>query len=285
MIKAIILDVDGVIVGNKIGINFPLPHKDVMQKFKDIHAKGMPIILCTGKFNFAIQEIIKQAKLNNPHITDGGALIIDPINNKIIKKHVIERSVVTECVKRCLENNIYIELYTPEAYYIQTTQVSDFTSKRTKVLQMEPIIVDSLFSTAEKEDVIKIISFANDENDMPRIKKAIEHLGKKITFTWSFHPYTKPARPGLITAPNVSKAHAAKEAVEGLDISFDEILGVGDTIGDWNFMELCKYAATLENGEKKLKDLVKTKDKGNYFIASHIDDNGIFDILKYFTLA
>lgn len=49
-------------------------------------------------------------------------------------------------------------------------------------------------------------------------------------------------------------------------------------------MQLCKYVATLENGDDKIKQLVKTKGEGNYFIAPHINDNGIFDILNYFSI-
>lgn len=284
MIKAIILDVDGVIVGDKTGVNFPLPHTDVIQKFQKLHAQGLPIILCTGKFNFAIQEIIKQAKLDNPHITDGGALIINPIKNQVIKKHIIEKDVVKECAKKCLEQNIYVELYTPQAFFIQKNQVSEFTDKRIKVLQMGAAIVDSLTLLAEQEDIIKIIAFVDNDSKMPQLEKIMSNFGDKITFTWSSHPFLKPVRPGLITAPNVSKAHAAKEAVESLGLSFKDILGVGDTLSDWSFMELCKYAATLENGEEQLKELVKTKGEGNYFISPHVNDNGIFEILNYFQI-
>jgi len=40
-IKAIILDVDGVIVGEKIGFNAPYPHLDVINKLKQIREKGI----------------------------------------------------------------------------------------------------------------------------------------------------------------------------------------------------------------------------------------------------
>ena len=38
-IKAIILDVDGVIVGEKIGFNSPNPHPDVIEKLKFFEKK------------------------------------------------------------------------------------------------------------------------------------------------------------------------------------------------------------------------------------------------------
>jgi hydroxymethylpyrimidine pyrophosphatase-like HAD family hydrolase len=134
MVKAVMLDVDGVIVGNKVGINFPLPSEPVINTFKNLRSKGLPIILCTSKFNYAILEIIKKAQLNNFHITDGGALIIDPLDNQIIK-FTIDKNAVMTCTKRSLEKDIYIELYTPEAYYVQKTQVCGFTNRRTHILQ------------------------------------------------------------------------------------------------------------------------------------------------------
>lgn len=47
MIKAIITDIDGIIVGKKQGVNFPLPNELVIQKLKELHNNGLAIILCS----------------------------------------------------------------------------------------------------------------------------------------------------------------------------------------------------------------------------------------------
>src|SRR5947209_1656529 len=80
MIKAIITDIDGIIIGEKIGFNSPHPHSKVLRALKIIREKGIPICLCSGKPHYAIGEVIKRAELHNPHITDGGAVTIDPID-------------------------------------------------------------------------------------------------------------------------------------------------------------------------------------------------------------
>ncbi|HUQ85673.1 MAG TPA: HAD hydrolase family protein [Candidatus Limnocylindrales bacterium] len=61
MIKAIITDVDGVIIGEKIGYNSPHPHSAVLSALKDIRGKGIPVALCTAKPYYAILDIIKDA--------------------------------------------------------------------------------------------------------------------------------------------------------------------------------------------------------------------------------
>lgn len=285
MIKAIILDIDGVIVGDKEGINFPLPHQKVIEKFKDLHAKGMPIVMCTTKIGSSIGDIARKAKLSNPHITDGGSLIINFLNNTIIRKHVIDKEIVKKFTTICLKNDVYIELFTPNDYYLQKSQVADFTDKRSQVIQLEPTIVNSLLEVAGSKDIIKIINFIKDDKDKPKVEEIVRQFGDRITFIWSYNAFLAPVRPSIVTALNISKAEAAKEVVQYLKLSFDEILGIGDSASDWNFMELCKYVATLENGDDKIKELVKTKGEENYFIAPHVNDNGMLDILKHFSIS
>ena len=108
MMKAIITDVDGVIVGKKRGVNFPLPNYKVIRKLKKIRAEGIPVVLCTAKSNFAILEIVKKANLLNPHIADGGALIIDPLNDHVIKKRNFDKKLAKDIVSACFNGGIYI---------------------------------------------------------------------------------------------------------------------------------------------------------------------------------
>lgn len=49
-------------------------------------------------------------------------------------------------------------------------------------------------------------------------------------------------------------------------------------------MQLCHFVAAMGNASDELKELVKTKGEENYFIAPHVDDNGILEVFKYFKL-
>lgn len=48
-------------------------------------------------------------------------------------------------------------------------------------------------------------------------------------------------------------------------------------------MELCGYAATLENGQDPLKELVRGKGNSG-FTGGHVDANGIISIFDHFGL-
>lgn len=282
MIKAAILDVDGVIVGDQPGTNFPLPHTEAIQKFREVHATGIPIILCTAKFGFAIEDIIKQAGLNNPHISNAGAVVFDPIEDAITRKHTIAPEAVQAYIADCLEAGVLTEAYTPDDYYIQRSQArqfADFLSRRKAVIQKEPVLVESLPEAAAAQDVIKMIAFTETKS---RVESITDKFEGRLNALWTTHPYLLPMHINIITAPGVSKAHASQEVLESLGISFEDTLGVGDTAGDWKFMELCGYAATLANGDDEIKRLIRTKREGKYFTAPHVNDNGILDIFEHF---
>ncbi|HUQ84815.1 MAG TPA: HAD family hydrolase [Candidatus Limnocylindrales bacterium] len=284
MIKAIITDVDGVIVGKKKGVNYPLPNKLIIGTLKKLHKKGFPIILCTAKFSYAIHEIIKQADLRNPHITDGGALTIDLLSNKIIAVHTLENQLALQIISDLLKSGIYTECYGVSDYFIQENQKNKFTEKRSELLQKTPTILSSLMKEVPKIDVIKIIAFQESTEEKQRIEIVLEKFDGRINFIWSTHPALFPNKPTVITVKGISKKSASFEVLKNLGIKPDETLGIGDSLADWNFMEICKYAGTVGNESRELKELVKKKGAGNYFHGSSVDENGFIDILNFFKL-
>ncbi|HYK09101.1 MAG TPA: HAD hydrolase family protein [Candidatus Eisenbacteria bacterium] len=284
MIRAIILDIDGVIVGQKIGFNFPSPHEDVLKKLREIKEKGIAIALCTAKPAYAISDIIEGAQLNNPHITDAGAVIINPIDTVIVEKHVIEKDFVKNVLETCLSHNIYVELYTVDEYFIQQNQVGEITEKHKPILRRDPIVVSSLLHELSQQDVVRIMPIAKDEEDKKRVADLLDGYKNTLSISWGLHPSALPLQFGIITSLGSSKKEGAEAVVKNLNLSFEDVLGIGDTTGDWSFMQLCGHVATVENGSSELKDLLRTKGEGKYFIGKSVDENGILDIFNFFQI-
>lgn len=281
MVKLIVLDVDGVIVGHKIGVNFPLPNQKVIEALKKIREKGILVVLCTGKIYHAVEPIVQKASLDNLHIANTGALIFNPKTNKF-KSFSLDKDLVQSIITTCLENKLYFEVYFEDDYFIYAGASGDITTRRTQILQKDPEIVKSPPEEAKQREVNKITAIAMDGQDKERIEKLLEQYRNLVTFTWTIHPSTNPWEYCLMTSPTASKAHAVKEVANSLGISLEDTLGVGDTLGDWEFMKLCGYAATMADAADNLKDLVKSKEEGKYLIAPSVDDDGILQILSYF---
>jgi Cof subfamily protein (haloacid dehalogenase superfamily) len=283
MIKAVILDVDGVIVGEKKGFNFPEPHLEVIARLRAVKGRGIPISLCTAKPHYAVKTIIDDAGLDNIHITMAGGVMIDPVHNVVLEKHPLSSEKGQSLVQEYIKNNAYLEIYSVDQYFVQADQVSSLTRQHTEILQREPVIVDSLSEEILKQEVVKIMPIAKNEADKDRLSKLFEPYKGDLELSWGVHPFAAPHKFGNITAKGISKRQAASELAHNLNIKTEEILGVGDSTADWQFIELCGYAGAMGNASEDLKRLIA--DKGDQsFIGKTVDENGILGILDYFGL-
>lgn len=80
----------------------------------------------------------------------------------------------------------------------------------------------------------------------------------------------------------ISKKEAAEEIIGYENLTGDEMLGVGDSTSDWQFIQLCTYKGAMGNASQELKDLVDQTEEG--FIGKNVDENGVLDIFKHFSL-
>jgi hydroxymethylpyrimidine pyrophosphatase-like HAD family hydrolase len=227
-------------------------------------------------------EIIKQAELRNPHITDGGALIIDPLSDTIIKKHVLSKALVSEILALCLRHRFYTEFYGAEAGFLHRSQADDFYQKRVAILQQELSLVDSLIQSSAGVDVIKIMPFYHKPEDRVVIEQMLEPFRNEIHLVFSHHPSTYPTENAIITLKGVSKKDATLDVLDHLHISPEETLGIGDTFGDWNFMSVCGYVGVAGSQSKEFIEHAKAKGDGHYFLGRDADEDGFLAIIDYF---
>lgn len=283
MIRGIIIDVDGVVIGEKAGFNFPDPHPDVIARLKRIEASGIPISLCTAKPQFSIQKIISEADLRSLHITNGGGVITDPLDNITLKSHLIDKDTASKVLQICLDHNTYVEFYTTDDYFVQHNQLAEVTDIHTDILQRKPNVVESIINAAKKHDIVKIMPIVKDDKDMQALDELLGQYKTDVTISWGAHPIALPRRFGIITAQGISKKQAAAEIASYNNIDFNELLGIGDSAADWQFIEQCGYAGAMGNASDELKRLVATKGK-QAVVGRSVDENGILDILDYFGL-
>lgn len=281
MKKAIILDVDGVIIGEKKGVNTPHPHTEVMAKMKSIRESGIPVVLCTAKPAFAIEYEIKEACLDNPHIADGGGLLVDN-TGKVYEKYTLDAGLAKEVIQTLLDRNIYTEVYTTDDYIIQADQKGDITDKHAFVLQRQPKIVKSLLDFCDTHEISKIMQVVADESWKPFGDEVFAPFKERSTMVWAVHPPILPLQFGIITALGISKPQGVINIAKILDVPLENILAVGDSTSDWKFMSLCGFVGAMGNATSELKELTKSKGEGKYIIGDHVNENGILGILDWY---
>lgn len=281
-IKAIILDVDGVIIGEKIGFNSPDPHPKVIQKLRELRQGGISVSLCTAKPCFAVTSIIDAAHLDNLHIADGGGVVMNSIRNQVVDQHPLDSVIAAQVVKILLANDIYTEIYTIDVYFIQLNQVSDITDKHRQILQKKPVTVKDLLARIDRLEITKIMPVALDKADKLRVAGVLKPFEDRLTLSWGIHPIALPLQFGIVTAPGISKKHGVLTISQHQGIPLANMLGVGDGTNDWQFIEPCGYAAAMGNASTDLKQLVLSKGEDNSYIGPGVDENGILKILDHY---
>ncbi|HCM37824.1 MAG: hypothetical protein UV61_C0008G0081 [Candidatus Gottesmanbacteria bacterium GW2011_GWB1_43_11] len=280
MIKGIILDVDGVIVGGKPGVNFPVPHKDVIDALRSISRSGIYVSLCTAKPGFAISRLVKQIGLDTIHISNGGAEVINHVQNKILENHSIDIESGARFVKETRARRLYTEAYTTVGYAIEKGSFCKLTEINMSILDTKPLQVSSLEDFVRQNEIVKIMPAAFNDFDKQTIESLMSNFSK-LQLQWGGNLAYAPTLFGVVTQNGVTKKSGACDISKHTGIPFDKMLGIGDGLSDLEFMQLCTYIGTVANAEEKVKEYVKNR-KSNGYIGRSVDENGILDILKYF---
>lgn len=283
MIRGVILDVDGVIIGRKPGVNSPYPHPRVLARLRDIEAKGVPISLCTARPYFSIHEIVAGAGLHNLHIVEGGGVVIDSSTDTVADIHAIETDVAQLLIQTIIAHNSYAEFYTPTTYFAQADQESEPTDIHVQFLHRKAELVASLSEETAKQDVVRIMCISPNKAAMIEMQQALKPYEDQVTMIWQAHSIAPPYEFCVITAPGISKAQAAARIARHNNMELDSILGVGDSASDWAFMKDCGYVAAMGNASPELKESVNEREERSY-VGPSVDEHGILDILDHFGL-
>ena len=135
-----------------------------------------------------------------------------------------------------------------------------------------------------KSEITKIMPIALDEKDKPRVQQIFEPFKDNLILSWGVHPVILPLQFGIITAPGISKRQGAIEIAKAINVPLENILGVGDSESDWQFMEQCGFVAVMGNAKVSFKQLAIAAKNDKCFIAPTVDENGIIDVFKHFEL-
>lgn len=282
MIRGLILDIDGVIVGGKPGFNFPVPHPEVTKALKTLHQIGISISFCTAKPGFVIKNLVNLIGLDTIHISNGGAEITNHIKNTVIKKHTLDQQTAINFIKTIKTHNLYVEAYTTSGYAIEHNAYCSLTDINVSILNTAPQKVKSLEKFIEQHEIIKIMPAAFTPHDKQIIEKMMENFSD-LQLQWGANPMYAPTLYGVVTKIGITKKSGAYDISKHTQIPLEEMLGIGDGTSDLEFMELCGYAATVANADNKVKEyILGQKEKG--FLGKSVDENGIIDILKYYSL-
>lgn len=241
--KAIIIDVDGTLIANH---RESLPSKKVAAAIQKARNK-VHVGVATSRPIFVLSEIFSHLNLSGPSIINGGATIIDSETKTVVWEKSILKSDIKKIAAIANKYKIKIFFSTGEKDY------ANFTNQN---------ILQAWAPNLNIEDSKK---FIKEIDHMPTIAdyQVISWENGKIDL--------------VITHAEATKQHGIWEVAKILNISTDDIIGVGDGYNDFPLLMACGLKVAMGNAVDDLKQIAD-------YIAPSVDEDGVADVINKFIL-
>lgn len=241
MIKLVVTDVDGTIVGKD-----EILYQEMIDKVKQLKNQGIYYTIATGRVDGLVKEYVSKLELEVPYIACNGGTIIK--GDKTIKRETIPlyelKKIITlaDTMGMSLMYSIDgIETAYRETEYVLAQQrtynryheVRDFTKEQWDAVRLDKLIV-----------MAKVRDGSLD---------AIEKLCKTLPLTIGYKRYGNKAID--ILSANATKARGIKEIIDILGISMDEVMTIGDDLNDVEMLKEAGIGVAVSNAQETVKQV------------------------------
>ncbi len=250
MYKLVAMDLDGTLL-NSYGEISQATKKGI----KDTLDKGVEVVLASGRPISSVETLANEIGANKYLISGNGAVAYDIGKKEIIHNKFLTKEQILNIVKICDDNSIYYNIYTENEvitkalnyntlfYYKENANKQE--EKRTSIS-----IISNIYDYVEKSqnekflkvtvcDNIKVIfnSIIKKLRTIPDIDVLdVAHMSRKIIKSGTEEVpvqyfYTE------ITNKDVNKWCALEPIMKKLNITKEEVIGIGDNINDKELIE------------------------------------------------
>lgn len=244
--KALILDLDGTtVVNTKNAIPSPRVTETIIQAQNLIH-----ISIATGRPIHLAKPIIDHLHIFSPCVVSGGVQIYDAEKQRVIQEYSINKDSISKIIHVAKRYKLEYRIYDGEKDIKET----EFPTASKILALYFPVISPEIVSDVEKE-LNKIAGISVQK--MPSWERGYLSLD--------------------MTAVNATKLHGINEILKILQLSKDEVIGVGDSYNDYPLLMASGFKIAMGNAVPELKTLAD-------FIAPPVTEDGVATIIEKFVL-
>ena len=272
MIKLIALDLDGTTLKN----DGQLTEKN-KKAFESAIAKGVQIVIATGRVLSALPKDILKIRDITYAITSNGANIVDLKSRKPIYTNFIKASAVEDVVRTLKEYDFMVEsfieghAYTEKAVY-EDVQANGSVYKNTEYLLTTREPVENLLDNIllHKDSIENININFEEQNERMMMRQVLMNINN-ISITSSFDYNLE------ICGMRTSKAEALKQLCTMLKFTTDEVMACGDSHNDIEMLSVVGLPVAVGNAKDEVKAVAK-------YIVSANEENGVAEAIERFIL-
>jgi len=260
MTKALFFDIDGTLVSFD---THRIPSSTI-KALEIARAKNIKIFIATGRPKLIINNLseLQQRNLIDGYITMNGAYCF--VDNQIIYKSPIPAEDVQVFVNLCKEKN-YPSFFVGE-HRIKVCQPSDMLRQIFYKSLSVSEFPEVSYEEAIQDDILMITSFFTKQEE-----EAIQScLPDSEIARW--HPAFAD-----ITAKGSTKQKGIDEIIRHFGFRLEETMAFGDGGNDISMLRHAAISVAMGQAAEEVKESAK-------YVTTSVDDDGIWNAMKYFEI-
>ena len=275
--KIIFLDIDGTLTLPKGGVS-----SRVKDAITQVRQNGHYVFICSGRNRAGVESLmpigfdgaicsaggyieINGQKIYESCLCDEDLKIARDVFDRNHVLYNLETTHITfssdEMNKEFVKMQLNGEKVNSEMMRLMNEQMKQFNIHSLEEFNQNPIPVQ------------KLCFIARDEKDLiePR-----DILSKRYHFI-VHELFSKETINGEIIIKGTNKGKAIQKVVEILGLSMDDTIGFGDSMNDFEMIQVCHYGVAMANGSEELKAYAST-------VCESVEDDGVYHELKRLVL-
>lgn len=259
MIRLVATDIDGTIF---------IPEKEftpaVKACIKKMSAKGIKVVLVTGRMNAAASRIARDLELDTPVVSYQGGLVV--ANGKTLYERYLTEEQTERILSWASKEKIHINLYNDDILYSESDcyEVQRYCNNLHTERTIKP------FSDIKKDKINKLlaIDYSNPER-ISKYEKELQEIFPDL--------YIVKSTPYFLefSNPEASKKCAVEFLQNYWGFKKEEILTIGDQNNDIALLQAGGVKVAMGNATDELKEIA------DYITESVYDDGFVSAIEKF----
>lgn len=254
-VKMLVLDIDGTILNKEFKAS-----RNVVDCLKRLSARGIKVVLATGRMYSATESVVKLLGIDTPVICYQGALVVDSKDNRVLYERNLPEKAAKLVVRYLRQTGFHINLYQDDKLYVESD--NEHIHRYVLERRIGYVVVDS-FDEMGLSGVNKLLAI---DGDVRRVAVLVEKLnnafGGELLAVKSMPTFCE------ITAKDATKGRAIEYLADFWGIKKSEIMAIGDQDNDIEMLRAAGIGVAMGNATPKLKTVAD-------FITKSVDEDGV----------
>lgn len=263
-IKLAFFDIDGTLLDSHGQI-----HPALKSQIARIKALGIKTAIASGRPYFAAQFLIDELGIDAAGSFYTGAHLFDPVSQQTLAEKTLERDQVLGLLARTTQLNLYREIYSAQAYYLEThSEISRIHAAHLRVQPQLGRLEDIACDIATSKLLLGV-----DRSEQGGLIDLLEDEFPQLIFARAYLTAYPDWQFASVISAQASKAWAFAQLCQFHGVHAHEVMAFGDAESDMDFLHMAGLGVAMGSAPAKVKAVAD-------WVTASSDDAGVAQALE-----